>query len=173
MPIPSPHPGSQPPLRSRRAPGFTLIELVIVAVIIGIVAAIAIPKMSRFRRSAMDAQLRAGGVELQRAIDRYAAEHAGRSPAHDANGAVNTDWELFAQRLTGKTDELGNAGPTHVLGPYLSTFPTNPYTTCRWARIDGTSTPQDCAWWFDSTRNNVRPDHSNAVAEGDHTFHMD
>jgi prepilin-type N-terminal cleavage/methylation domain-containing protein len=158
---------------SRRPTAFTLIELAVVVVIIGIIAAIAIPKLSRFRRSAMDAQVRAGGVELQRAIDRYAAEHAGRSPAHETDGSINTDWELFAERLTGKTDEAGAVDPSHMFGPYLATFPVNPYTTCPWARIGGSSTAEDCAWWFDPPRNNVRPDHSNAVTEADHTFHMD
>lgn len=111
-----------PAARGVRA--FSLIELVVVVVILAIVSAIAVPRMSsaaaRSRHAAIAANLR----ELNAAAERYAAEHDGRSPAHDTDGSVDWDTACLVRRLTGTTDVHG--GFDGLFGPYLRTIPRNP-----------------------------------------------
>jgi type II secretory pathway pseudopilin PulG len=102
---------------------FSLMELAIVLTVLGLVATIVGPRMSRaaagpsphLSENVLTGQLRM----LRAAIDEYAGEHGGRFPEGDADGVV--------QQLTGYSDFLGNASATrtarHRLGPYLREIP--------------------------------------------------
>lgn len=144
-----------------RCPGhraFSLIELVIVVVIIGVVAAIAIPRMSSAASRASDAAIQADIAAFQRAIDLYAAEHANRSPAHDADGNVNTDDGMFVSRLISKSSLEGDTG-SGVFGPYLLAIPVNTFNNLDTVRIDGDPAGSDkMGWHFDSGSGVISPD---------------
>ncbi len=99
---------------------FSMIELVIVVVIIGTIAAIAIPRLSRAAEGTDEASLKASLKALRGAIDMFAAEHTDQWPAQDKIAAT------FVAQLTTKTDIAGVAGTTpgiHVYGPYLRSMP--------------------------------------------------
>ena len=99
---------------------FTLVELVVVVVIIGVMAAVAIPRVSGATSQAAAAKLRADLSVLRNAIGHYTAEHMGALPAADDDGAT------FVKQLTMHTDALGAVGTTagvHIYGPYLFKFP--------------------------------------------------
>ncbi len=63
-----------------RSHGFSLVELVVVIVIIGIIAAIAVPRMSNAVAGARESVLKADLRALRTAIDLYAIEHDGSPP---------------------------------------------------------------------------------------------
>jgi prepilin-type N-terminal cleavage/methylation domain-containing protein len=110
--------------RPQRRAGFSLIELVIVAVIIGIVAAIAIPRIGTSSAAANEAAFKSNLSLLREAIDRYAADHTGAFPTCDALGGNKTTIML---QLTQYTDDAGNysasKSSTHQFGPYLREIP--------------------------------------------------
>ncbi len=102
------------------ARGFSLVELVVVIVIIGILAAIAIPRLSRGTSGAGDAAVNGNLQIVRTAIHLYAAEHNNNFPGP-------TKAEFIAQ-LTQFSDASGatNATKTPVFkfGPYVVAVPT-------------------------------------------------
>lgn len=98
---------------SHPARAFSLIELVIVVVIIGILAAIAIPRMSRGAEGAAQGGLDSDLAVLRNAIDIYAVEHLSTFPA----------LATFEAQIMRYTDAAGGTSATkdatHIYGPYL------------------------------------------------------
>ena len=151
--------------------GFTLLELVIVVVILGVIAAIAMPRFASATGTATLRRLHADTATLQQAIDLYTVEHDGLTPAHDGPSKPTADEGVFKQRLLGRTDAIGEASEDGLFGPYLLTWPVNPMTKCQSLRIDGAEAGQDCAWHFDSSRSLIRSDHGNTKLEDLHKGH--
>jgi general secretion pathway protein G len=65
--------------------GFTLVELVVVVMILGILAAVAAPKLFSTSGAAMDNSLKQTLSVVRGAIDLYAADHQGTYPAADGS----------------------------------------------------------------------------------------
>jgi len=72
----------------RKHNGFTLVELVVVVMILGILAAVAAPKLLGTSSAAADNGVRQTLATVRDAIERYAAEHGGVLPGADENSAT-------------------------------------------------------------------------------------
>ncbi|MBW8002120.1 MAG: prepilin-type N-terminal cleavage/methylation domain-containing protein [Planctomycetes bacterium] len=105
-------------MRTKRS-GFTLVEILIVVVILGILAAIVIPQFSDASSQAKDSSLRADLQTIRSQIELYKVQHTDALPGAGTGTS-------FTEAMTGTTDVAGlKAGSTY--GPYLQAIPTNPF----------------------------------------------
>jgi len=78
-------------LRARQhTSGFSLMEMVVVVMIIGILAAIAAPRLFTTAGQAADGAARQSLAVIRNAIDTFVAQHAGKLPGADGNAATFT-----------------------------------------------------------------------------------
>ncbi|MBY0311843.1 MAG: type II secretion system GspH family protein [Phycisphaerales bacterium] len=145
----------------RRRHALSLVELVIVIVIMGTVAAIAAPRMSQAAASARLASLSTNLRILNGAAEQYATEHEGRNPAQLPSGAVDPQLKSLVLRLTSRTTISGEAlGLNRTLGPYLREIPVNPMNGRRTIRLDGSPFRLGThGWRFDTQTNTFSADH--------------
>jgi general secretion pathway protein G len=105
------------------AKGFTLVEILIVVVILGILAAIVIPQFTNASETAKASSLVSQLQTIRSQIELYQVQHNGTYPTLASLQTGDPDqWT----QLTTKTDVDGAAGSD--FGPYLQKAPTNPFT---------------------------------------------
>jgi prepilin-type N-terminal cleavage/methylation domain-containing protein len=119
---------------NRNSRGFTLIELLVVIVIIGILAAIALPNYIKVKEKAKEAEVKANCHNVQLSVERFAVDTEGAypnyliggeakfadsvNPGSSANSFMNI---LSCDPLEGVNDPLLRKG-------YVDAYPRNPFT---------------------------------------------
>ncbi|HOQ04065.1 MAG TPA: prepilin-type N-terminal cleavage/methylation domain-containing protein [Anaerohalosphaeraceae bacterium] len=103
--------------------GFTLVEILIVVVILGILAAIVIPQFSQASTEAKLNSCRSSLQSLRSQIELYKIQHNDNPPA----------LADFAAQMTTYSDANGNTNATKdvangfIYGPYMQRVPKNPW----------------------------------------------
>ncbi|MFQ5730796.1 MAG: type II secretion system protein [Planctomycetaceae bacterium] len=99
------------PKRDRKRRGFTLVELVIVILIIGILAAIAAPKLFDTSKDARENGTRQSLNVLRNAIQLYKAKNGALPGEAGTEADLKTDLTAYLQGPFPRA-EVGNAGDT-------------------------------------------------------------
>jgi len=136
-----------PRSRRGRSDAFTLIEILIVVIILGILAAIVIPKFAGATTTSRKVSLRSELRTIRGAIQLYRVEHRDTVP-----DLVGTNWDA----ITTYSDINGNIAaapdlttiPPINCGPYLKEAPYNPLADSR--TIDSAAAA-GVGWVYDSS----------------------
>ncbi len=136
---------------------FSLVELVIVIVIMGIIAAIAIPRLSRGARTAGGSALKGDLAALRNAIELYAAEHDGKYPGT----TIAVQLVQYSDITGGTTSATKNSGTGVVYGPYLKEMPPLPVGANKGsAAVEVVAAAPDgvsgTGWWYSTTTQVIR-----------------
>lgn len=121
--------------------------MVVVVVIIGLIAAIAVPRMSRGVQSSGENALAADMALWRQAIDMYASEHGGTFPTQSAIVAQLTTYSNSA----GATSTTHNVSNGYVYGPYMRTIPNLPVgsSSLKGTNAVGVAGSTTAAWLYD------------------------
>ena len=124
--------------------GFTLVEILIVVIILGILAAIVIPKFANASLEAQTANLHSQLQTVRAAIQLYRVQHRDTAP-----DLVGSNWAAF----TDKTDSFGNPSVNpNDWGPYMQNEPRNPLANSD--VISDTATP-GVGWVYDKASGQI------------------
>ena len=109
-------------VRRTRKGGFTLVEILIVVIILGILAAIVIPQFTSASQDARKNSLTSQLQTLRSQIELYKLQHLDQLPTELVGATPN--WSQF----TAKTNDQGTTGTgtAYPFGPYLQADPKNP-----------------------------------------------
>ena len=148
-----------------RKTGFTLVEILIVVIILGILAAIVIPQFTEASNDARESSLVSNLQTLRSQCELYKVQHLDEYP--DVGAADGT---VFVTRMNTKTDDTHLAGGN--LGPYLQQFPSNPFNGLNTVRLDGAAAGANTEGWrFDTALGQIVADDGGTSPDG--TLHAD
>ena len=100
---------------NRNKTAFTLVEILIVVIILGILAAIIIPQFTSAAEDSKLSNLMSNLQSIRAQLELYKMHHNETYPTN-----INT-------QLTSKTDSAGTVDAAGAYGPYLYVFPANPF----------------------------------------------
>jgi prepilin-type N-terminal cleavage/methylation domain-containing protein len=120
--------------------GFTLIEILIVVMVLGILAMVIVPQITVSTIDAKKSALETNLTAIRNAIEMYYVQHDNTYPGMTtiAGVAITTDWATasptpFSRQLTEYTKVSGEVSKTKtgdfIYGPYMKggAFPANPF----------------------------------------------
>ncbi len=123
-----------------RRTAFTLVELLIVVIILGILAAVVIPQFSDASTDARFSSLQTNLQTIRGQLELYKLQHSGNYPTL-AN---------FVAQMTAQTNAAGAAGTDY--GPYLQRVPNNPFTVGGTGNdVTDTAAAASKAWYYDAS----------------------
>lgn len=124
--------------------GFTLVEILVVVVILGILGAIVIPQFKPAATEAKTSRLCSDLQVMRVQIGMYKIQHNDALPGT----AAGVD---FVQAMTSRTNANGAIDIAGPYGPYVPRMPGNPFNDKDTVEIDGVLGGGSHAWHYDTS----------------------
>ncbi len=153
---------------TRQSRGFTLVEILIVVIILGILAAIVIPQFTDASTEAQKSSVSSTLQTIRSQIELFKVQHGDTVPGLTDNTTGATAWEVMlkysATGVTANGDaNLKTAKDTAsgaIYGPYMQSPPLNPMNGKNGITVyktaDGLPTKAtDCGWVYNTVSGEV------------------
>lgn len=137
--------------RVHKAKGFTLVEILIVVVILGILAAIVIPQFTNASESAKASSLVSQLQTIRGQLELYQIQHNGEYPD------LSSNWDQITE--TTDVDGTVQTGGSGAFGPYMQQAPVNPFEdTSDVAQADGSlgTAASGVGWVYDVSNGEIQ-----------------
>jgi general secretion pathway protein G len=150
-------------LRQRRnSKGFTLVEILIVVIILGILAAIVIPQFTNASQDARKSSLTSQLQTIRSQVELYKLQHLDElPPAFEAGDEGDAQWGDMVTKTDENHGTVGDA-TTVRFGPYLQAAPANPlngftklHITTTDPTLGGASGTTDAGWVMNTSNGKV------------------
>jgi general secretion pathway protein G len=126
--------------RASRADALTLVEVLIVVIVLGVLAAVVVPRFSAAASDTRQGKLAASLMTVRAQLQLYRREHHGACPS----------WKSFMTAMTGRTHADGGTRGSPALGPYLPRIPANPFNDLSTVG-DANAALGSTGWIYDET----------------------
>jgi len=160
-----------------KAKAFTLIEILVVVVLLGILAAIVIPSAANSTTSAKDSALAADLHLFRRVILVYRVQHLEVGPGYPDGDTTQApieqafiDQATMSSNANGQTAPVGTPGFNR--GPYISRIPVNPFNGQDTVEMlaDGQAFPANAdgshGWIYKAATSEIRADNTGTNLNG-------
>ena len=133
--------------RTRSASGFTLVEILIVVVILGILAAIVIPQFTNASDSAKGSSLTSQLQTIRSQLELAQIQHGSTYPDISGSG-----WTPLTGKTAGVAAYTASTAST-AFGPYLQQAPVNPFES---SSTVGASAAAGVGWVYSSSNGAIK-----------------
>jgi general secretion pathway protein G len=160
-----------------KAKAFTLVEILVVVVLLGVIAAIVIPAFANSTTSAKDSALAVDLQLLRRVILIYESQHLEVGPGYPNGDTTQApteqafiDQTTTASNTNGQTAAIGTPGFNR--GPYLMKIPPNPFNGLSSIEMlaDAQDFPADAddshGWIYKAATSEIRADNAGTNQNG-------
>jgi general secretion pathway protein G len=152
---------------------FTLVEILIVVVILGILAAVVIPTFASCTAAAKDSALAQDLTMIKRMILVYKAQHLETAPGYpDGDRSQPPTEAAFEAQTMMASDAQGVTAAVGKYGPYMEKIPMNPFNNLRTVQVlaDNEDFPAEAddshGWVCKPATQEVRPDNTGSDDTG-------
>ena len=167
-------------MKRAKKKGFTLVEILIVVIILGILAAIVIPQFTQASAEARVSNLMTNLQTIRSQLLLYKTQHVEVYPGlSGGETAADATTSTFGTHMCQYSDFSGAVNPTpdtnFPFGPYLLSIPVNPITGSKAITVvDNVATvfaapAADAGWWFNRATGEFRADLVDAHETADGT----
>ncbi|MHC4355418.1 MAG: prepilin-type N-terminal cleavage/methylation domain-containing protein [Planctomycetota bacterium] len=161
----------------KKSRGFTLVEILIVVVLLGVLAAVVIPLIAHGALSARESALAADLQMLRRYVLMYRSQHLEVAPGYPNGDKTQAPSAVaFFDQMTMSSNSKGQTAPVGTpgfnRGPYLMKMPVNPLNNKDTLEVlaDGAAFPANGdnshGWVYKAATAEVRADCSAANSGG-------
>jgi len=161
--------------------GFTLVEILIMTVLLGILAAIVIPSVANSTTSAKESALATDLQLLRRFIMVYKAHHLEVAPGYpDGDTTAAPTEQVFIEHATMSSNAVGQTAvvgtPGFDRGPYMQKIPVNPFNNKSDVQMlaNGEDFPADAdnshGWIYKAITGEIRADVTGTDGNGKRYF---
>lgn len=153
---------------NRKTRGFTLVEILIVVIILGILAAIVIPQFTEASTDARKSSVASTLQTIRSQIELFKVQHNDIVPGIDEGADGTASWKImlkYTDQVSTKTTDTGIADKKDVdnkiiYGPYLQQAPLNPMNNLTGVKVVDTTPAEGTAetgfgWVFNSATGEV------------------